>query len=54
LSEKKFANIVMGLNKDAIKDYLQLPEDIRRIISDDINTAFVNRVKAMKRVLKLE
>jgi len=46
LSEEEF--------KEAIESFHRFPKDVRRIIREDIETAFINRVKAMKRVLKLD
>jgi len=39
---------------DAIYAFGRFPKDIRTMIRDDIETAFINRVKAMKRILKIE
>ena len=34
----------------ALKDFRGLPQDLRELIVEDMNTAFENRVKAMKRI----
>jgi len=35
-----------------LKDFRELPQDIQKIILEDLDTAFENRVETMKRVLK--
>ena len=40
--------------RDAIETFDRFPKDVRTMIRDDIETAFINRVKALKRILKIE
>jgi len=46
LSEKDY--------RDAIVAFGRFPKDVCTMIAHDIETAFINRVKALKRILKIE
>lgn len=40
------------MNKQTLEEFLSLPAEIQRIIREDLETALVNRIKAMKEVFK--
>lgn len=56
MSEKdeKYKAALEKKYRDAVKTFDRFPKNIRTMLARDIETAFINRVTALARILKIE